>query len=125
MAKPELMYGVISPACYSSLVEERNFTDIPCAKAVVSKLAGYAIVFGSSILVLPTIVNVLRSKGTGGLKGMSEAGKMMQTIGYSWAFAYNMINGHNFSTYGESVILYAQHIVLLAALLYADHTNRV
>ena len=76
------------------------------------------------MLVLPTIFNVLSSKGTAGLKGMSESGKLLQTIGYSWAFAYNMIQGHSLSTYGESIILYAQHILLLAALLYVDRKNR-
>ena len=62
MATEELLYGLITPACYDTLLVQFELLHVDCLKKVISKGLGLAILFGSFALKLPQIAKILSSK---------------------------------------------------------------
>ena len=63
---PDPLFGLITPACYDTLLVQRDLlgpAGIDCAKKVVAKLLGTAILFGSFALKLPQIFKILKRGG--------------------------------------------------------------
>jgi len=110
----ELIYGVISPYCWDQLVVLKNF-DMECLKFVFSKLLGYSIVFASSIVKVPQVINIVRAGST---EGLTELVLYMESIGYVLGVLYPMHYGQPFSTYGESLFIAIQAIIIMCLLWY-------
>ena len=72
---PDPLFGLITPACYDTLLVQRDLlgpAGIDCAKKVVAKLLGTAILFGSFALKLPQIFKILKARSALGLNPTSQ-----------------------------------------------------
>ena len=78
-----------------------------------SKFIGYGIVFSSSIVKVPQLVNIIRAKST---KGLAELVLYTETFGYMIGLFYPMHYGQPFSTYGESLFICIQAVIILCLL---------
>ena len=115
--------------------------DTAALAALASKVLGFAVVAGSSVLKLPQarplddavclhtlprlserarscteqILAILRA---GNAKGLSRSTYEAEVWGYSLVLAYSLQRGLAFSAYGEIVFLLMQTFVLLAMLYH-------
>lgn len=69
---------------------------------------------GSSIVKIPQIYKIVQAQSTRGLSFSSYA---LETLALQVVVAYNYRNGFPFSTWGESVFLLLQNLLILATFL--------
>ncbi|CAG8542952.1 302_t:CDS:1 [Acaulospora colombiana] len=110
---------LIGEKCYTSLVEELNVRDIDCLKLLISKGLGVGIVLGGALVKLPQIIKIVSARSS---RGLSFEGFVLETVSLGISFAYNFRQGNPFSTFGESVFLTVQNIIIL--LLILNYSNR-
>jgi len=106
----KLLFGVISPACYDSLLVQRNFFDTVCLKLVISKLLSFVIIAGSFILKVPQIMKILPE---GKVTGLSASMFVIETIGYSISIVYNYRRAIVLTTYAELWIIWFQDLFIV------------
>ncbi|GBF91043.1 hypothetical protein Rsub_03899 [Raphidocelis subcapitata] len=82
-------------------------------KPLISKMMGYGIIAGSTLVKVPQIANVVRARSA---EGLSAASFELESWGLLVHAAYGWVNGLPFSSYGEAGILLAQNLLLLALL---------
>eukprot|EP00662_Eupelagonemidae_sp_cell21_P057327 gene57327-biopygen103832 len=63
----------LAEECFDTSITKGEFTDAPCLKQTISKLLGYAIVFGSGILKVPQIMKIPRAAVSAQTPGVSSA----------------------------------------------------
>lgn len=115
----DLGLSLIGPSCYKSLILDIDLSDTACLKLGFSKALGIAIVAGSSIVKVPQILKLLQSQSAAGVSFLSCA---LETAAFVITLAYSARNGFPFSTYGETVLVAAQNVVI--ALLVLRFTGR-
>lgn len=81
---------------------------------LVSKVLGYCILAGACFTKVPQISNVVKAKSAEGLSAISFE---LETLGFLVHASYGLVMGLAFNTYGESIILLAQNL-LLVGLIY-------
>ncbi|KDQ20969.1 hypothetical protein BOTBODRAFT_101106 [Botryobasidium botryosum FD-172 SS1] len=101
--------ALIGKECYVSLVENLNVSDVECLKYAVSKGLGIAIVVGGSVIKIPQVLLVVRSRSA---RGLSFAAYVLETISYAISLFYSARNQFPFSTYGENLFLTLQNLVI-------------
>lgn len=106
--------SLIGEQCYSNLVLDIDVTDAECLKLAISKALGIGIVAASSIVKVPQILNLVRSRSASGVSFLSY---LLETTSYLISLAYNFRNGFPFSTYGETACILAQNIVITVLVL--------
>lgn len=111
-APAPLKFGLVTEACFDTLVV-RHQLDLACLKAIAAKLIGYAIMTGALIVKTPLILSIVRSGKADGLSGLSI---FLETVMYGWAASYNVLNGNPISSWGESLIIMVQNVIVLALL---------
>ena len=84
--------------------------DVPCAKLVVSKALGYAIVAGSALVKLPQILKIAKA---GSVAGLSGASINIEMLASTCSFAYYVGLGYPFSTWGENLFLCLQNAMIV------------
>jgi mannose-P-dolichol utilization defect protein 1 len=77
---------------------------------MLSAMLAYVIVVGSSILKLPQLYNVLRSRSA---DGVSLSSLLIEAAGYSIITSWGVARGLDFKDYGEGVIITVQLFVLI------------
>lgn len=80
---------------------------------VVAKLIGYLVMMGSVGLKMPQIVNILSSRTVEGLSVTAIYSEAAISIG---TVTYNILQKNPFSSYGESVFILVQNIILVVLL---------
>eukprot|EP00455_Lapot_gusevi_P026612 TRINITY_DN2806_c0_g1_i1.p1 TRINITY_DN2806_c0_g1~~TRINITY_DN2806_c0_g1_i1.p1 ORF type:complete len:263 (-),score=90.86 TRINITY_DN2806_c0_g1_i1:185-922(-) len=115
MADKSLVWGVFTPECYDRLIGQQDFFHVQCIKLLISKMLGYAIIAGSSILKVFQILNVYRA-GNG--EGLAISSFILSAIGYTITLAYNILKGYPFSTFGEAFFILIQDMILVLMLLH-------
>jgi mannose-P-dolichol utilization defect 1 len=110
----DLGVSLIGDKCYSSLVLDIDVTDEACLKLAVSKALGMGIVAASSVVKVPQIINLARSRSASGVSFLSY---LLETSSYLISLAYNVRNGFPFSTYGETALILGQNIVITVLVL--------
>ncbi|XP_049850996.1 uncharacterized protein LOC126324531 [Schistocerca gregaria] len=80
---------------------------------MLSKLVGYGVVLGSSIVKLPQIFVIWKARS---VAGISFAMFYLESLGYLVNFGYNYHLQLPFSTWGENLFLMVQDFVILAFL---------
>ncbi|VDP45100.1 unnamed protein product [Schistosoma curassoni] len=108
MALEDLISPIISKECFYKFTKEDLF-DGPCFKATISKLLGYGIVIGSSLVKIPQVIKVAKCKNSFGLSILSI---LLEMISLTSVSAYSFANGFPFSAYGEGVFLGIQNFLL-------------
>ena len=78
--------------------------------ALASKVLGYAVVAGASVLKVPQIAAVLRARSA---KGLSRTMFEAEIVGYTVVLAYSLHRGLSFNAFGEVVFMLLQNAVLL------------
>ncbi|KAG8935556.1 hypothetical protein FRC03_004137 [Tulasnella sp. 419] len=111
--------GIIGPTCYTSLVENLDYNDVPCLKLTVSKGLGIGIVLGGSIVKLPQIKLILSSRSA---RGLSFSAFGLELLAYGINLAYFARNRIPFSTYGETFFLTLQNIAIVLLIVHYQPT---
>lgn len=106
--------SLLGEQCYSSLVLDIDVTNDDCLKLAVSKALGIGIVAASSIVKVPQILNLVRSRSASGVSFLSY---LLETTSYLISLAYNFRNGFPFSTYGETACILVQNVVITVLVL--------
>lgn len=96
--------------CYSTLIYDLNLLDPTCLRHSLSKVLGLGIVVGGSIVKLPQIHTLLRTRSAHGLSLPAYA---LETLGYAISLAYAWRSGFPFSTYGENVFMALQGVAIV------------
>eukprot|EP01130_Rhizamoeba_saxonica_P000861 TRINITY_DN10758_c0_g1_i1.p1 TRINITY_DN10758_c0_g1~~TRINITY_DN10758_c0_g1_i1.p1 ORF type:complete len:229 (-),score=44.02 TRINITY_DN10758_c0_g1_i1:41-727(-) len=90
-----------------------------CTGLLVSKLLGFLIILGSLIVKVPQILKLTKLKSA---DGISMAMFQLELSGYLINACYSISLGYPFSTYGETVFLAIQNIIIML-LLYKYSTG--
>merc|ERR1719245_1791803 len=108
----ELIYGIIKPKCLNLLkiLDIAEFAQSDCLKDTTSKLLGFLIVILAPLAKLPQIINILVA---GSVEGISTMAYIMESASYFIFFVYNYRNDFPFSTYGESLFIYIQNLLII------------
>jgi mannose-P-dolichol utilization defect 1 len=117
----ELLFGVITPKCYDAFVQHHDFGNTECIKFVISKLLSYAIISGAFILKLPQILKIVAAKD---VTGLTPSSFYMEVVLCASSSAYNLLRGYPLSTWGETLVILAQNIILVM-LLWAYHVPKI
>ncbi|KAF9421326.1 hypothetical protein BGZ94_008864 [Podila epigama] len=112
--------AVIGDTCYSSLVEDLNYKDVPCIRYVVSKALGLAIVAGGAIVKVPQIIKIMHARSA---KGVSVSSYLLETLACVISLAYNIRQQNPLSTYGETFFVTFQNLIILALMLHYSGKN--
>ena len=83
--------------------------------SLASKWAGYGVVAGASVVKVPQILRIVRA---GTAEGVSVVTCEVELVGYSVMAIYGLDRGLNFRAFGETVLLAAQCLGMVA-LVYA------
>ena len=97
--------GLMTPACFESLIVDLNFSDTDCIKSAVSKTLGLGIVVGSSLVKVPQVLKIMAS---GSAEGISFMSILLELIAITFSGVYGFSNNFPFSAYGESLFLAIQ-----------------
>lgn len=110
----DLGVSLLGDTCYASLVLDIDLADAECLKLAVSKALGIGIVGASSVVKVPQILNLVRSRSASGVSFLSY---LLETTSYLISLAYNVRNGFPFSTYGETALILGQNVVITVLVL--------
>lgn len=101
---------VLTDECAKTFLADYHFLNAECLKLTVTKALGYAIVLLSAVLKLPMILTVLKAESTMGLNTPSVA---LECVSQSLAVAAALKKHTPFGLWGESIIIFAQNVVLM------------
>ncbi|KAL2125219.1 hypothetical protein VTJ04DRAFT_1584 [Mycothermus thermophilus] len=110
----DLGEAIIGDACYKALLLDVDLENTACLKLAVSKALGIGIVAASSVVKVPQILKLVRSRSA---SGVSFLAYLLETSGYLISLAYNFRNGFPFSTYGETALVLGQNAVITVLVL--------
>lgn len=82
----------------------------PELKGLVLNVLNYAMFFGASLVKLPQVIAIARTRS---VKGMSEASLAMETLACISFCSYNTMMGHPFKTWGEMAMITLQCLAQL------------
>ncbi|KYK67481.1 PQ loop repeat-containing protein [Toxoplasma gondii TgCatPRC2] len=99
---------LVNPRCTETLLAP--FQDFQCAKQVVSACLSIGILVGGSLVKLPQLVKILRAQSVAGLAEMSV---FVEAISASIFVAYNVLERHPFTTWGEMLFVSLQNLCTL------------
>lgn len=80
-------------------------------KFLISNCLSYGVVFGASILKVPQIICVWRSKSA---QGISLAANYVEVFSYVISTSWGLSQGLHFRDFGENAFIFAQLVVLIA-----------
>lgn len=109
-----LATSLLGPQCYTTLIRDLDLSSSSCLKLAASKALGLGIVGASSIVKLPQILNLTRSRSA---RGLSLLSILLETGSYLTTLAYSFRRGFAFSTYGETALILAQDVLIAALVL--------
>lgn len=105
-----LLLDLLGAPCHSALLLDVDLAShSECTTLLLSKVMGIAIITTASIVKLPQILKLLTSQSSQGLS-LSSLG--LETAAFAITLAYNVRREFPFSTYGETVFILLQNIVL-------------
>jgi mannose-P-dolichol utilization defect protein 1 len=110
----DLGVSIIGEQCYKTLLLDVALDDQPCLKLAVSKGLGIGIIAASSIVKVPQILKLVRSRSA---EGVSFLSYVLETTAYLITLAYNYRNGFPFSTYGETALIMGQNVIISVLVL--------
>lgn len=116
---PDLALDLLGPTCYTSLLLDVDFSSQQCLKLAVSKGLGVGIILASAIVKVPQIMKIVRS---GSSEGLSFLSYCLEIIAYTIGLAYNIRSGNPFSTFGETVPIVLQNVII--GFMILSYSNR-
>lgn len=106
--------SILGPECYKTLLLDIDLNSSTCLKLAISKSLGIGIIAASSIVKVPQILKLLRSKSADGISFLSY---LLETSAYLISLAYNYRQQFPFSTYGETGLILVQNVVIAVLVL--------
>lgn len=104
---------VMTPECFKEFFYEKNFSNVPCLKATLSKCLGLGIIAGSILVKVPQIVKILKNKSAQGISLLATCLELTAIIA---SVSYNFVNGYPFSSYGDNFFLLLQTATIAALI---------
>ncbi|EFJ52704.1 hypothetical protein VOLCADRAFT_102689 [Volvox carteri f. nagariensis] len=92
------------------VVETRSLPDVDLLKLLISQMLGYAILAGACVTKLPQILLIRQA---GSAEGLSKEMFEIETYTLLVSALYGYTRQLSFNTYGESLILATQNLVIL------------
>ncbi|KAF9904709.1 hypothetical protein BX616_001220 [Lobosporangium transversale] len=112
--------AIIGDTCYTSLIEDFNYRDVPCIKYAISKGLGFGIVAGGAIVKVPQIIKIISARSA---VGVSLSSYMLETLACVISLAYNIRQNNPLSTYGETFFVTIQNLAILGLMLHYSGKN--
>ncbi|KAI1315920.1 hypothetical protein EDD11_000170 [Mortierella claussenii] len=112
--------AIIGETCYSSLIENLDYRDVPCIKYAISKGLGLGIVAGGAIVKVPQIIKIVHARSA---TGVSLSSYMLETLACVISLAYNIRQNNPISTYGETFFVTIQNLAILGLMLRYSGKN--
>ncbi|KAK3839927.1 MAG: monosaccharide-P-dolichol utilization protein [Linnemannia gamsii] len=106
--------AIIGDTCYTTLIEDFDYTHVPCIKYAISKGLGFGIVAGGAIVKVPQIIKIVQARSA---KGISFYAYMLETLACVISLAYNVRRNNPISTYGETFFVTLQNLAILGLML--------
>ncbi|KAF9434282.1 hypothetical protein BGZ76_008263 [Entomortierella beljakovae] len=106
--------AIIGENCYTSLIENLDYHDVPCIKYGISKGLGLGIVAGGAIVKMPQIFKIVKAQSA---QGLSLSSYLLETLSCVIGLAYNVRLGHPLSTFGETFFVTIQNLIILGLML--------
>lgn len=114
---------ILGNYCTTSLFINYNYQDVNCLKLAASKTLSLGIISGAMFVKLPQIFKVLLSRSTEGISFLTYT---LETMATSINFAYNWRNGNPFTTYGETIFVTFQNIIIILLMgIYQGHSTQL
>ena len=111
----DLAISLLGEQCHSALLLDIDFSSHPeCVSLAISKALGIGIITAASVVKVPQIIKLVKSKSS---EGLSFTSYLLETASFVITLAYNMRNGFPFSTYGETALIAIQDVVISVLIL--------
>eukprot|EP00475_Leptophrys_vorax_P002583 TRINITY_DN11457_c0_g2_i2.p1 TRINITY_DN11457_c0_g2~~TRINITY_DN11457_c0_g2_i2.p1 ORF type:complete len:271 (-),score=45.71 TRINITY_DN11457_c0_g2_i2:173-985(-) len=115
MAIDPLVIAGLNLTCVLGSLAEYQVPEKDCLLPLLAKGLGYGIIVGSSILKLPQILIILRSRS---IEGLSVPSFEIECLGYTISVGYCLFKQVPFTAYGELFFLLLQSLILMV-LIYS------
>lgn len=99
----------VNEVCCKSLLDDFNFRDRECVSLFISKGIGFGLIFFSSILKIPQLIQIIVHRSG---KGLSTTSLFMEVISNVLSLSYHMQKKFPFSTYGETILILIQNLLI-------------
>ncbi|KAG0251836.1 hypothetical protein DFQ27_008496 [Actinomortierella ambigua] len=106
--------AIIGEKCYSALIEDLDYKNVPCIKYSISKGLGMGIVLGGAIVKVPQIIKIVAAHSA---EGVSFTSYMLETLASVISLAYNVRQNNPLSTYGETFFVTIQNLIILGLMM--------
>ena len=106
---------IFTPECFTNYFDDFNFLDIDCLKTTASKAINLGIIAGAFVFKLPQVINMVRA---GKVTGLSPTALYMDVAAFLPVTVYNIINGNDFVTYGELLVILVQNVLIVFLYWY-------
>lgn len=117
----DLGISILGETCYKTLLHDIELESTECIKLAISKGLGIGIVAASSIVKVPQILKLIKSKSASGVSFLSY---LLETSALLISLAYNFRQGFPISTYGETGLILVQNVVITVLVLnYSGQRN--
>lgn len=94
----------------------------PSLLNILSTIVGICVLIGSMLYKIPQVFRVVRRRSAAGISVLMYS---LETVGTTFSALYFARRAFPFSTYGETVFIMIQNIVLLALIVYFQRLPRV
>ncbi|XMA12044.1 hypothetical protein WAI453_004835 [Rhynchosporium graminicola] len=111
----DLGVSILGETCYKSLIHDIDISSSECLKLAISKGLGVGIIGASSIVKVPQILKLIKSRSASGISFLSY---LLETSAYLISLAYNVRQEFPFSTYGETGLIMVQNVVIAVLVLH-------
>lgn len=99
----------VNEKCCRSIFVDFNFGDKECISLFISKGIGFGLIAFSCILKVPQLIQIVLHKSG---KGLSTSSLFMEICANVLAYAYHRQKGFPFSTFGETIIILIQNVLI-------------
>lgn len=110
----DLGVSLLGDACYRTLLLDVDLAHAECRNLAISKGLGIGIVAASSIVKVPQILKLVKSRSA---EGVSFLSYLLETSACVIILAYNIRNGFPFNTFGETFMVVIQNVIISVLVL--------
>ncbi|KAI8498869.1 Mannose-P-dolichol utilization defect 1 protein [Branchiostoma belcheri] len=110
-----LLLFLIPHSCIEELLVNFNIFHVECLKILISKVLGYGIILGSSIVKVPQVIKIVLARSA---EGISIYGVLLELTAITNTLAYSYANKYPFSAYGEALFMLFQTAAIAFMVLY-------
>ena len=106
----DLRLFIFTETCFEEYFQNFNFFDIDCLRQTISKVINLGIIAGAFIFKIPQVLNIIVAQD---VKGLSGASLYMDVASFLPITVFNILNGNDFVTYGEQLVVLVQNILIV------------